>query len=87
MWIEMHSLMAADWVDAATAAEKGERGEEEEKRGGAERGEYEDAFLCGAKLQEALAAQSKAAEESAAEQSGDAEAEQASASMEDELRT
>jgi hypothetical protein len=46
MWIEMHSLMAADWVDAATAAEKGERGEEEEKRGGAERGEYEDAFLC-----------------------------------------
>lgn len=41
----MHSLMAADWVDAATAAEKGERGEEE-KRGGAERGEYEDAFLC-----------------------------------------
>jgi hypothetical protein len=45
MWIEMHSLMAADWVDAATAAEKGERGEEE-KRGGAERGEYEDAFLC-----------------------------------------
>jgi hypothetical protein len=40
-----------------------------------------------AKLQEALAAQSKAAEESAAEQSGDAEAEQASASMEDELRT
>jgi hypothetical protein len=44
MWIEMHSLMAADrgWVAADGVEEEGE-GESSERGGG----EYEDACLCG----------------------------------------